>query len=247
MSESAPQTISLNDIGLRYLSTLQHLSDVMVLNWAGERVVTEQGYDETFRSIAGLPSTQFRFKLELARVEAARWQFKNSLADLVTLGIVFLEDIRKVCGLVAFNVAKTQAAGDLAALAAEINADNGAQDIPTRLQYLKDRYSLKVPLEPEIASLDAVARCFARTGGILPKDAPDITLRLKAVQPPAEGSTEARLADYQRTWKAGERIAVSREEHAAVFTTVSVFISSMLAAVQEFAKTFGLPDNPPVP
>ncbi|MDD5350508.1 MAG: hypothetical protein PHQ12_09890 [Chthoniobacteraceae bacterium] len=247
MSESSPQTISLNDIGLRYLSTLQHLSDLMVLTWAGERVVTEQGYEEVFRSIAGLPSTQFRFKLEAARVEAARWQFKNSLGDLANLCLVFLEDIRKVCGLVVFNIAKTQAAGDLAALAAEINSDNGPQDIPTRLQHLKDRYGLKMPLEAELSSLAAVARCFTRTGGAVPKDTPELTLRLKAIQPPAEGSTEPRLADYQRTWKTGERIAVSREEHAAVFTTISVFLSSMLAVVQEFAKTSGLPDNPPSP
>ena len=142
MSEPSPQTIRLNDIGLRYLSTLQHLSDVLVLTWAGERVVSEQGYEETFHSIAGLPSTQFRFKLETARVEAARWQFKNSLGDLTNLCLVFLEEIRKVCGLVVFNVAKAQASGDLAALAAEINADNGPLDIPTRLKQLKARYGL---------------------------------------------------------------------------------------------------------
>lgn len=246
MPESAPQTIRLNDIGLRYLSTLQHLSDLMVLTWAGARGVSEQSYEETFRSIAGLPSTQFRFKLETARTEAARWQFKNSLGDLTNLSLVFLEDIRKVCGLVVFNVAKAQATGDLASLAAEINADNGPLDIPTRLQHLKTRYGLALPLEAEVLSIAAVQHCFARTGGVVPQNGGELTLRLKAIQPPAEGSTEPRLADYQRPWKAGEHITVSREEHAAVFTTISVFVSSMLTAVQEFAKTSGLPENLPV-
>jgi hypothetical protein len=215
---------------------------MMVLTWAGTRVVTEQGYEEVFRSVAGLPSTQFRFNFETARAEAIRWGFKSSLGDVLGLGLVFLEDIRKVCGLIVFNVAKSTAQGDLAALAAEINADNGPLNIPTRLGHLKTRYNLTIPLEAELMSLVALNRCFTHAGGMVGQNT-SLTLQLKAIQPPAEGKQEPRLVDYQRTWKGGEKIAVSREEHAAVFTTVSVFLSSMLAAVQEFAKASGLAVN----
>jgi len=242
MIDPTSQTVSLNDIGQRYVGALQHLSDLMVLTWAGARIVNEQGYEETFRSVAGLPSTPFRFSLETAKAEAARWWFKNSLGEVLGLALVFLEDIRKVCGLVTFNVAKATSSGDLASLAAEINADNGPLDIPTRFKHLKSRYGLTLPLEAELLSLVALSRCFLQTGGTVPKGSA-LTVQLKAIQPPAEGTTEPRLADYTRTWKEGQRITVSREEHAAVFTTVSVFLSAMLAAVQEFAKASGLPEN----
>ena len=241
MSETPSQTVSLNDIGQRYIGMLQHLGDLAVFSWAGARMVNEQTYDETFHSVAGLPSTPMRLPFEAAKAESARWLLKNSLGEVLNLSLVFLEDIRKVCGLIAFNAAKASASGDLVALAAEINADNGPLDIPTRLGQLKSRYGLTIALEPEILSLVAVLRSFAQTGGILPKGA-SLTVQLKAVQPPAEGSAEPRLADYRRTWNAGERIGFSREEHAAVFTTASVFISSMLGAVQEFAKRSGIAD-----
>ena len=245
MSETSPsQTVSLNDIGRRYVGALQHLTDLMVLTWAGARVVTEQGYEEVFRSVAGLPSTPFRLNFETARAEAARWSFKSSLSDVLGLCQVFLEDIRKVCGLVEFNVAKANATGDLAALAAEINAETGSLDLPTRFKHLKERYHLNIPLEAELTSLHHVSRCFTYAGGVVPANG-TVTIQLKAIQPPAEGEKEPRLTDYRRAWNAGERIAVSREEHAAVFTTVSVFLSSMLAAVQEYAKASGLTETSP--
>ena len=242
MSEPSAQSISLNDLGMRYLSALQHLSDLMVLTWAGARAVSEQDYEETFRSLAGLPATQFRLPLETAREEAARWWLKNSLGEVLGLCLVFLEDIRRICGLITFHAAKAAASGDLAALAAEVNSDPGPLDIPTRLNRLKSRYALTLPLEAEILSLVALHRCFLQTGGTVPADAA-LTLQLKSVQRPAEGESAPRLTDHARTWKAGERIAVSREEHAALFTTLSVFLSATLAAVQEFAKASGLPEN----
>lgn len=246
MTEPASQTISLNDIGSRYLGALQHLSDFMVLTWAGARAVNEQNYDETFHAVSGLPNTNARLSFPAARAEGERWWLKNSLGDTLGLILVFLEDIRKLCGVVAFNVAKAKAEGDLVALAAEVNADLGPQDIPTRFKHLKERHQLTIPLEAEILSLAAMHRCFTHGGGVVPKGA-TLALRLKAVQPPAEGETQPRLADYQRAWSGGERISLSREEHAAIFTTASVFLNAVLHAVQQFAKSSGLPETPTQP
>ena len=242
MTESA-QTISLNDIGLHYIGALQHLSDLMVFTWAGAQMVSEQAYEETFRSMAGLPSTHFRFPLETAKPEASRWWFKNSLGEVLGLCVVFLEDIRRICGLVAFNAAKAKASGDLVALAAEINSDTGPLDIPSRFAQLKKRYNLRLPLEAELLSLVALHQCFLQNAGTVTKET-SLCLQLKALHPPGTGETEPKLTDYMRTWNEGERIALSREEHAAVFTTTSLFLSSTLAGVQEFAKASGLPENP---
>ena len=242
MSDPTSQTISLNDIGSRYLGALQHLSDFMVLTWAGASAVDEQSYDKIFHTVSGLPNSPARFPFATAKAEGERWWLKNSLGDVLGLLLVFLEDIRKVCGVVAFNVAKSQASGDLVALAAQINADNGPLDIPTRFKDLKERYNLGIPLEAELMSLAALHRCFTHAGGVVPKGA-TLALRLKVVQPPPEGETQPQLGDYQRTWTAGEKVALSREEHAAFFTTASVFMNAMLHAVQQFAQASGLPDT----
>jgi hypothetical protein len=246
MSDPASQTISLNDIGSRYLGALQHLSDFMVLTWAGARAVNEQNYEEIFHSISGLPNSPARFPFAAAQAESERWWLKNSLGDVLGLLLVFLEDIRKVCGVVVFNVAKAQASGDLVALAAQINADNGPLDIPTRFKHLKERYQLTIPLEAELMSLVALHRCFTHAGGVVPKGA-TLALRLKAIQPPPQGETQPQLGDYQRAWSAGEKIALSREEHAAIFTTASVFLNAMLHATQQFAQSSGLSEAPTHP
>ena len=245
MSEPAPQTISLNEIGHRYLSALQHLSDLMVVTWAGAQSLDADIYEKTFRSIPGLPSTSVRFPFETARTEAALWWVKNSLNEVLGLSQVFLEDIRRVCGMVVFSTAKAKASGDLAALAAEVNSAPGALDITSRIKHLQSRYGVVVPLEAEIVSLTGLHRCLFQTGGSLPEGAA-LALQLKAIQPPAEGSSEPRFADYSHTWKSGERVSLSREEHAAIFTSISLFLSTTLASAQEFAKASGLAENPPL-
>ena len=246
MSEPSSQTVSLNDIGQRYIGALQHLCDMMVLTWAGARAVNEENYDQAFQSVCGLPSTPFHFPFAMAKAEAERWWLKNSLGEVLGLCQVFLEDIRKLCGLVVFNAAKNSGSGDLATLAAEINASSGPVDLASRFSQLKSRYNLAVPPEAELLSLAALNLCFLQSGGVIQKKSPP-PLLLKFVQPPGQGETAPRIVDYKRAWKNGERISLSREEHAAIFTTASLFLSSMLTGVQELAKATGLVPEPPKP
>jgi len=243
MTETAPRTISLNDVGLKYVQALQRITDLCVFTWAGARTVNEQGYDELGRSIPGLPSTEFRIPFNVAREEAELWWFKNGVNEVLGLTNLFLEDIRKLCGLVNFTAAKANASGDLAALAAEINSTPTAVDFPTRLKQLSDKYGVNVQMDGHLLSIASLGRIlFQRNGLIIEGDS--LKLLLKVVQAPAQGETQARLADYERTWKPGERVLLSRAEQAAIFTTISVFIGAMLNAVQEYAKRSGLPDEP---
>ncbi len=245
MTEASPsRTISLNDIALKYTEAIQHLSDLAVFDWAGARTVSEQGYDEMARSIPGLPVTQFRLPFEVAKEAAERSALKHSVNEALGLIAVFLEDIRKLSGLVVFNVARAKASNNLASLAAELNAAP-PPDFPGRFQQLRQRIGAEIPLEAEILSLVALARTLFHRNGVV-GEGETLTLNLKVVQPPAEGETEARLANYERSWKAGEGILLSRQEHAAVFTTVSLFFNAMLGAVQEFAKSSGIVPEPAV-
>jgi hypothetical protein len=240
--ESSPQTVSLNDIALKYTQAIQHLSDLAVFEWAAARTVSEQGYDEVARGIPGLPATQFRLPFEVAKEAAERSALKHSINEALGLVAVFLDDIRKLTGLVVFNAARMKASNNLATLAAELNAAP-PPDFPGRLQLLRQRIGSELPLEKEILSLVALARTLFHRNGVI-GEGEVLHLNLKVVQPPAEGETEARIGNYERQWKAGEPISLSRQEHAAVFTTVSIFFNAMLGTVQEFAKSSGILPEP---
>lgn len=243
-SNASSRTISLNDIGEKYFAAIQRLSDLTVFNWASARTVSEQGYDDTGKSVSGLPATPYRLSFEAAKAENERWVLKHGVNEILGLTAIFLEDIRKLCGLVTFNAAKANASGDLAALAAEINAA-GPQEFGARLKHIRERYNVGSPLEQEMLSIVNLGRLLFQQNGAV-GNGETVTLALKAVQAPAEGSKEARIEPYTRSWKSGEQILLSREEHAAIFTTVSLFFSSFLSAVQEYAQSSGLAPEPAV-
>ena len=168
---------------------------------------------------------------------------KQSLNEGLGLCLMLLEDIRKLCGLVEFNAAKAKASGNLASLAAELNAIPGRMDLPMRIKQLKERYNVILPVEAELISLVNMTQCLFENNGTVA--APSLNLKLKMICPPAEGETQPRFGDFERSWKTGEKVTLSRPEHAAIFTTLSLLITSMLGAVQEYAKRSGLPEEAP--
>ncbi len=242
MTENPPRTISLNEISIKYVHALQRLSDLMVISWAGARNLSEQNYEEVSRVIPGLLSTEFHMPFAIAREESERWWLKQSVNEVLGLAVVFLDDIRKVCGLIAFNAARATGSGDLVSLAAEVNSNPGAVDIGVRMKQLQERYGVASLIEGEILSITGFGRCLFQTNGIVPPGTQTV-LHLKIIQPPAPGETQPRLADFQRSWSANEKIELSREEHAAIFTTVSVFFGSILNGVQQFAQRSGLSEE----
>jgi len=231
------RTISLNDLGLRYLQNIQHLSDLTAYGWAGTRTVSEQGYDDVSKGVPGLPSTKFRLPFEVVKQEADRAWLKYTLSELIGLLFLYLDDVRKVAGLVLFNAAKARGDGDLAGLAAELNKAPDQVDLPSRLKDLKERYGIATELEPHLVSLTHFGRLLIQNGGIVPKDE-TVRLRIRKLVPNADAKPT--LQDWEISWKSGDRVVLNRADQAAIFTTVSLFVSATLGAVQELAKRQGL-------
>ena len=242
MTVTASREISLNDIGRKYMGALQRLSDLMAFTWTGAHTANAQIYDQVPQALPGLPKTEFRMAFPAVQQEAERWWLHHSVNEVLGLTLIFVDDIRKLCSLIAFNAARQNAAGDLTALAAEVNATPGRVDLGTRLKNLKKRYNIVSPFETEMLSLAAFGTCLFR-GGKVPKGSV-LKVQLKCVQASGQSGPQARLTDMQRVWGSDEVLGLTREQHAAVFTTVSVFIGAMLSSVQDFAKLSGLPDTP---
>ena len=245
MTVTASREISLNDIGRKYMSALQRLSDLMAYAWTGAHAANAQIYDQVPKALPGLPNTEFRMAYPAVQQEAERWVLHHSINEVLGLTLLFLDDIRKLCSLIAFNVARQSSEGDLTALAAEVNTHPGRVDLGTRLKNIKKKYNIVSPFEAEMLSLGGFATCMFR-GAKVPKGSV-LKLQLKCVQPSGLSGPQARLTDLQRAWGSDETLALTREQHAAIFTTVSVFFGAMLASVQDFAKLSGLPDTPPGP
>lgn len=244
MTESnASHTISLHELGQKYFKALQHLSDLTAYVWAGARSVNEKTYEELSRGVAGLPNTPFRLSFETAKHEAERAWLKQSVSEVIGLSYVFIEDIRKLCGLVLFNATKASGQGDLVALAAELNAVPPPADLFTRLSEVQQRFGLTTEFDAHMISLSKAARSLLHHNGVLgPEDQCD--LKLKMLIPPADKDAQPKVVDFEASWKAGERIYLNRNQHAAVFTTVSLFFSAMLTALQEYAKRSGAAQEP---
>ena len=167
MSEPASQTISLNDIGIRYIQAIQRLSDIMVIHWAGFRTLNEQTFDELAKTIPGLPATDFRLPFEVAKAEADFTLLKQTLNEVLSLNMIFLEDVRKLAALVAFNAARANSTGDLAALAAEVNTNTSGLDMFARFAQLKEKYQIQSPFESCLASLHNVGKFLFQANGVV--------------------------------------------------------------------------------
>ena len=243
MTNTATRDISLNEIGRKYMASLQRLSDLMAFTWIGTHFANQPNYDQLVKMLPGMPTTEFRMKFEAVREEAERWWLHHNVGEVIGLSTLFTDDIRKLCSLIAFNGARIKGEGDLATLAAEVNTNLGRLDLPGRLKQLKKRYNLVSPFETEMLSLHAFGVCLHRNG-LVPKGSV-LKLQLKCVQPAGPSGPQARLSDMQRAWGQDERLSLTREQHAAVFTTVSVFFGAMLNAVQDYARQCGLPETPP--
>jgi hypothetical protein len=241
---SPAREISLNDVGRRYVAALQRLSDLMCLTWTGAHTAQAAIYDQVPKVIPGLPTTEFRLPFAKAQEEAERWWLQANLNEVLGLLVIFIDDVRKLCALVDFNVARASG-GDMVALAAEVNAPPARLDLPTRLKQLKARFNVVSPVEAEILSLGQFTQALLKGAPVAKESV--LRLQLKCAIPAGQAGPTSRLDTLQRSWGPGDRLMLTREQHAAVFTTASLFIGGLLNAVQEYAKSRGLAPEPTLP
>src|SRR5438067_6665776 len=110
---NAPQTISLRDVGMRYVQFLQRLFDVSAFSLASARVANEQGYDEFVRSMGVLPAGQFHLGFDAAKDEAGRWWLTHSVNESLNIVAMFLEDSRKLAALCEIKGAQNKGETDV--------------------------------------------------------------------------------------------------------------------------------------
>jgi len=248
----ATNTISLRDVGMRYVQVLQRLFDVAAFSLAGSRTVNEQGYDEFLRTTAVMPAAPFHLGFDAAKEEAERWWLKHGVNEALNTLAHFLEDCRKLCALCELKAAQSRGETDVSAIEAKLQADELPTPFAQKLAYLQSTYGIASPFAETLLDLDKLRRCLFERGGVVGDQ--EMIVRLKMVQiipgtpvsaePARAGAASipqvsGKVLDAVRKFAPGEKIVFSKTEHTAVFLTLSMFLGTVLDGVQAFATRTG--------
>lgn len=249
------QTVSLHDVGMRYVQVLQRLFDIAAFSQAGSRAVSEQMYDEFLRVTAVMPAAPFHLGFDAAKEEAERWWLKHGVNEALNTMAHFLEDARKLCALCDLKAA--QARGEHPAVAeieAKLRADELATPFAKKLADLQSGAAITSPFAQTLLDLDRLRRVLFERGGVNGDE--ELVVNLKMVQiiapanPPAEAAKpgapqiSGKMLDAVRKFAPGEKIVFSKTEHTAVFLTLSMFLGSILEGVQGYATRTGADQQP---
>ena len=236
-TEPTPQTItiSLKDMGDRYLGAIQRTHDIAALVVQGTREVNERGYDELTAAARFLPAQNARKPFATAKPVAERWLLRNLLADAFGAVVPFLEDVRTVCALHDW---KTNGS-DSATLPAIFNDQRNnfvRKDLAAKLGHLRDAHALEPQLSAHLLSLEALAGCLIRHDGVVPENAPLsvalVTLDLVAA-PADDRPVQPRMGEKRREFAPGTEVAFEKVEYLNVLATIALFMNATLRRLQE--------------
>lgn len=247
--DAAANTISLRDVGMRYVQVLQRLFDIAAFSLSGSRAVNEQGYDEFLRTTAVMPAAPFHLAFDAAKEESERWWLKHGVNEALNTLAHFLEDCRKLGALCELKAAQTRGDADVTAIEAKLQADELPAPFAKKLADLQSAYGITSPFSQTVLDLDKVRRVLFERGGVVGDE--EVIVRLKMVQIiPAAASAEparpgepaqvsGKMLDAVRKFAPGEKIVFSKTEHTAVFLTLSMFLGSTLDGLQAYATRTG--------
>ncbi len=244
------QTISLQDLGMKYLGGLQRIFDTAAFVVEGTRQVTERTYDESSTAVRFMPAQGNHRRFDDAKVEAERWLLKNLLQDALGLVVPFLEDVRSVAALARWKAANT---GDNAALQRILTEERRAflaLNLGEKFTHLQHHFSIASPLAPQVEALAKIGGCLAARGGVVSER--DVTqggelavtlvsLQLVPTRAAAEQSASGgsgasitpQIGELRRAFSVGETIRFEKPDYLNVITTISLFVSSILKGLQE--------------
>ena len=245
MSEQTPQNISINlrDMANRYMGGLQRIFDLAASTVGSLRCQTEKDYDEFARLTRFMPAPTQHAGYDVIRPAAESWLLRNLLSESLSSLVPLLEDVRSVAALAEWKAAGS----DQAKVNKIIGEDRQAflrLGLPEKFEHLKNKFSISAPNDAFITGYLKLGQVLAK-GGIVGdgdgNDGTDLVVTLTAVQlePAQAGQTQqqGRLVGVPRKFAHGEKVELKKEEVLALFTTISVFATGMMGALQQRVQT----------
>lgn len=248
-------TISLNDLGQKYLGALQRIFDTAAFIVEGARQVNERTYDDFSSAVRFLPSQQQHRSFDAAKEEAERWMLRNLLADAFSVAVPFLEDIRSVAALAHWKAETPTDQQGLQRILGEDRRAFLALDLAEKFAYLQNTHGISSQLSAQVQALAKVGTCLTARGGVVSErdltDGGELSFSLVALQliPMQQGSVNGgsstgeagativpQFGELRRTFGVGQTIKLEKADYLNVITTLSLFVSSILKSLQENVK-----------
>jgi hypothetical protein len=250
------QTISLNEIADRYLSVHQKLFDVAMFNMASHRKVSEEDYDMVTNQFPVQPQQKERRDFEAAKDTAQNWAARNLISEALSTVVPLMEDSRTVMALCDYKVGGKNDQELVNKITGPDRNEFMALPIPDKFKFLKDKYDVSSEVEEHILSLMEVAKAMIqhdnKAAAEVCKDG-KLTLKIRTItltQAPAKSeSGEAILGltrqmnDHTREFTEGSEIELKKAELVGGLVTISAFLATLLAGVQQYAQKTGAADD----
>jgi hypothetical protein len=254
--ETPRNQINLGEVVTKYLQALQRVYDVMTFSLAGQRLLNESEYEAFSRSNRIMPSQQTRMDFDTAREETASWLLKQTFNESLGLLVLFLDDVRTICGICQWKAKEGRTESDLQRVLQEERASFLRLDLPGKIDHLKSAYGIDSQSIEHVRSLYKARIAMANKDSVVSeKDVTDgtLTLKLRSVQlqaaPAANGGQKgavvvtSELSDITRDFSVGQEIKLNKNEHIASILTIAFFITSMAESLRDYAQKLGVTDN----
>lgn len=250
ITEAAPRsiTISLSDIGGRFLTAMQRTFETAAYLVEGTREVTERTYDDFLKSARFVPSQKDQIGFDGAREEAARQVLRWLLTESLTTTISLIEDCRSVCAISQWK--KAGQPGDQAGLQTILKEDRKnflALSPAERLDHLQRLHGVQSPFTPQMLAINKLAGCLANSRGVVSErdvtSGGELSLGIMAVQDLIQegGESKAKMTEVRRRFSIGDTVKLEKSDYLGILTTISIFGSSIVRSTQEALQSIQAP------
>lgn len=250
------QTIRLGDIVQKYLEAFQRAFDHLCFALPSFRTMSEQHYDEFARSVGMMPSGPNRMSFDKAKEGTEKWFLANSLKDLLSITVLFLEDARTISALVEYKAAGGNDQARLQKIMSEERQKFLGLPLTEKFKALKEQYNVTSPLEENVMDLLAMVNCIAQRQGVVGEADVNrngkLSVKIRSMQmvPVSSGAqapnsapsfnVTTQFTEVERTFAVGEKISLSKQDHISTIMNLSILVTTMAASIQEFAKNKGV-------
>ena len=261
MEETKPvMTMNINLDGLvgKLNIQLQYLSDVLKFSNTAVDNVKEQNYNDYYAFAQLNTANNQKLSYDKAKTKFQEWCLRNGFRDSVETISVFLEECHLACSLLDARENCQIKIEDYNQIVSEKQKRFHKMNFPTKIEFLRKKFSVSSSLEEHVLSLNKVRNCLVHRSGIVNQQntnsdneliakfreiqflvlSPDRTDERIITGPTTMNEGEhlvTRNQDYEKHFGLGQKIDFTPLEHFRTVSTFFVFGKEIYNSIVSFA------------
>lgn len=242
---SGPVKLDLKEVAQRFLEGLQTHFDLLALNIASRKTVTEESYNLSVQDRGTIPDSQSRLNLDQVLVKGHEVLVGQVLGDSLNLASACLGNCHYIC--LQIRLRRTSNL-DREAIQTQLNSDQNAfMASPLQKQFdsFEREFAITTPLEDVVTSIGLALRCIIQNEGIVSEQACDdkgelgfdFDLLPTAESEPGADSNQSSAAAQRKVFQAGDRITFTESELQDLLLLMAEFVQDMFEGVKQYGQT----------